>query len=101
VSPHHRPVPRLRIVPDEPDQVARLERFRDEHPPAPDDNPDGPGVLIIPPSPDTPQDPWRAHVNPGTFPRDGRQTFIVHRRLRDMLDDLEARFAEEENEDTG
>lgn len=61
--------PALSLVPDEPDQVSRLERFRTEHP----------EVIIL---------------LRGAIPRawvDGRK--IARHTLRALLDELEAIFA--------
>ena len=58
----------LSLVPDEPDQVPRLERFRAEHPEV--------IILLKGPMP-------KAWVG-------GRK--IVRRTLRDLLDDLEEMF---------
>ena len=63
--------PFFRVVPDEPDQVLRLARFREQHP----------GVTVVPLGRDR---PWQAVI-----PRPGGETVITGRILRDLLDRLD------------
>jgi hypothetical protein len=62
--------PALRIVPDEPDQVIRLARFRQDHP----------GVIIGPDEFQT----WRAIISEASG-----ETVVVRHTLRELLDKLD------------
>ena len=61
--------PGLRIMPDEPDQVVRLARFRAEHP----------GVIIGPDQFAT----WQARI-----PEPSGETVVTRHTLRELLDKL-------------
>jgi hypothetical protein len=67
----------LSLVPDEPDQVPRLERFRAAHP----------EVVFVPPA--TPRDRWRVVVPPGLIPGDGTRTTLGSWDLASLMDQLE------------
>ncbi len=64
------PQPRLHIVPDESDQVPRLNQFRQDHP----------GVVINPDQFQT----WRAII-----PEASGETVVVRHTLRELLDKLD------------
>jgi hypothetical protein len=67
----------LSLVPDEPDQAPRLERFRTAHP----------EVVFVPPA--TPHDRWRAVVRSGLIRGDGTRTTLGSWDLADLMDQLE------------
>jgi hypothetical protein len=70
---HHLTRPALRTIPDEPDQVPRLDRFREEHP----------GIAV-----GAGVGYWQA-----CLPEDNGMTVITRYLLKDLLDTLDSVLA--------
>jgi hypothetical protein len=70
----------LSLAPDEAGAARLLNRFAARHP----------GVSILTPS--TSQEPWRAEVDTGANPDDGREAIFTARQPSELLAKLDAEF---------
>jgi hypothetical protein len=70
----------LDLMPEQAEAVPRLAAFEREHP----------GVTIVTPHYRT--DPWRAYIDEGTVPGDGRAMTTHKDKPADLLGELEALF---------